>query len=44
MDNTILSAKDILKEYGGVNKNMLENIISAYEHQDNETNTLKHSP
>ena len=44
MDNTILSAKDILKEYGGVNKNMLENIISAYEHQDNEINTLKHSP
>ena len=44
MDNVVLSAKDILKEYGGVNKNMLENILSAYEHHDNEINTLKHSP
>ena len=44
MDNVVLSAKDILKEYGGVNKNMLENILSAYDHHDNEINTLKHSP
>ena len=36
--------KDILKEYGGVNKNMLENILSAYEHHDTELQTLKHSP
>ena len=44
MDNTVLNAKDILKEYGGVNKNMLENILSAYEHHDTELQTLKHSP
>ena len=44
MDNTVLSAKDILKEYGGVDKNMLENILSAYEHHDTEIHTLKHSP
>ena len=44
MDNLVLNANDILKEYGGASKNMLENILSAYEHHDNEIHTLKHSP
>ena len=36
MDNIRLDANEILKEYGGTDRNMLENIINAYESNENE--------
>ena len=47
MDNkspNILNADAILKQFGGVNKNMLENLTNVYEHEENEINTICHSP
>ena len=44
MDNIRLDANEILKEYGGTDRNMLENIINAYESNENEVEVLEHSP
>ena len=35
MDNTPLNANELLKQFGGVNQNMLENLTDAYEHDEN---------
>ena len=43
MDNNVLSASDILKEYGGVDKNMLKNLLDAYEHDTNELDIIQNS-
>ena len=43
MDNNILSTSDILKEYGGVDRNMLKNLLDAYEHDTNELDIIQNS-
>ena len=43
MDNNVLLASDILKEYGGVDKNMLKNLLDAYEHDTNELDLIQNS-
>ena len=43
MDNNVLSASDILREYGGVDKNMLKNLLDAYEHDANELDIIQNS-
>ena len=43
MDNNVLSASDILKEYGGVDRNMLKNLLDAYEHDTNELDIIQNS-
>ena len=44
MDNITLNASELLEHFGGVNQNMLENLTDAYEHDENEINTIHHSP
>ena len=44
MDNSRLDVNEILKEYGGTDRNMLENVINAYESNENEIEVLNHSP
>ena len=44
MDNVTLDANSLLQQYGGANKNMLENIINAFVQDENELNIIQHSP
>ena len=44
MDNKALDANTLLSQYGGVSKNMLENITDAYVQDENEINIVQHSP
>ena len=43
-DNVTLDANSLLQQYGGANKNMLENIINAFVQDENELNIIQHSP
>ena len=43
MDNTPISKEDILKNFGGVDANSLEKIITSID-SENEIDTIKHSP
>lgn len=44
MDNITLDANALLSQYGGVSKNMLENITDAYVPDEHEINLTQQSP
>ena len=44
MANNPLDANSLLCQYGGVNKNMLENITDAYVQDEHEINLIQQSP
>ena len=44
MENDVLCADELLKQFGGVSQNKLGNLTDSYEHDENEIDIINHSP